>query len=413
LLTLEVLLPALTGVLSGYAALVLGRGVGRHFAVLGVFAYLLNALRLCLLGGAWLLLLMMLPLLPVPQRGALLSALLTLAALLLERFQRLCGPTPRAAWAAQSVIAIAPFAALGSLGLAERALPREALRSHAGEVVYALDGPRGHHVVSRLQGGLVLFSGEMLALTSADAPRFAESLAHPALAVARRRRAVLVLDDGTGSVEREVLRWRDVERLTLVPHDPSLLRLAKHSLWFQRLGADALADSRVQEVPTEAAPFVLNSRESFDVVLVNMGDPSSFLEGKYYTVGFLEALRLRLAPGGVLGMQVTSPLRTPETYASVLSTLTHAGFNIIPYVAPLPTLGEWGFVVAFSGEAPARTALAAASAALPHGTRFITPAVLAALFAAPASATGDARDSHLYDQPCVETYQREERALSD
>jgi len=161
--------------------------------------------------------------------------------------------------------------------------------------------------------------------------------------------------------------------------------------------------------------FVARDARRHDVVLADLGDPSSYLDGKHFKRFFFEQLAQRLAPRGVLGLPLTSPLRTPATYAGIVRTLRAAGFEVVLYLAPLPTLGEWGFALAsrvatFRTDAPS----ALRTRQFPPGTSFVTGATLAGLFALPADAElRDGALSHLYDQPLVELYQQEEQALGE
>jgi spermidine synthase len=275
-------------------------------------------------------------------------------------------------------------------------------------------------VVSKVQGGLVLFSNQVVATTSVDAQRFAEALVHPALAIASARSSVLVLDDAAGAVERELLRWPEVAHVTLVPTDPALWRLARASSAFRALGAFPALDSTRLRVDTrEPAVFVLRGTERYSVILANLSDPIGYLEGKYYTVRFFEALRERLGPGGIFALQITSPERTPRTHASILATLRRAGFTTLAYRAPLPTLGEWGFALAVAatpgtGSERSLSERVRAVRRIPPGTSLVTPLTLWALFERPgALPQPEGPPNFSYHQALLDLYQDEERGFSE
>jgi spermidine synthase len=432
----ELLFPLLCAFVLGLAASLALRAFGSGFATLGLLEYFLNPVRAALLGASWLLVLYALPILGLLRQGALFGALLAGFAVLTPRVATLFALEARLPRPARNLLVFPPFLALSSLLGAGFWVPLEAVQSHAGEVLSALDGPRGTHVVSKLQGGLVLFSNQVVASTSTDATRFAEALVHPALAAANERDRVLVLDDAAGAVTREVLRWPGVRRVTLLPSDPALLDLARSSNAFRALGADALDSPRVELRTEEPAVFVLGLGPRFPLILANLADPSSYLASKYYTVRFFEAVRKRLAPGGLFALQVTSPERTPGTHASIMATLRKAGLAALAYRAPLPTLGEWGFALATDASACAgepgpahdgapRSPEANCRAAeqrlaervrgvrgIPAGTSLVTPATLGSLFAArDAARNASAHPNFLYEQALLETYQAEEHAL--
>ncbi|HET9929236.1 MAG TPA: hypothetical protein VFQ35_01050 [Polyangiaceae bacterium] len=408
----EVAVPLYGGLLFGATGLALARDVGRELAALEAVPYLMNPLRLAALSAGWLGVLLTFPALGILRRGALVAALLTGAALLLPFVERLFGKTRRKE--PRSLQALATFATVASLGVAHHSVPLSVVQSHPGDVVYALETGRGEHVIARSQGGLLLFSNDVLALTTNDSTRFAEALVHPALSLAARRARVLAIDDGTGPVAREALRWKDLESLTLVPHDPALAQLAREGDWFSALTSEALNDRRVTWVDREAAPFVLESKELFDVVLLNASDPSDYRSGKYFSRYWLEAVRMHLGADGVLAVQTTSPLRTPRAFASILETLNRAGFSVVSYRAALPTLGEWSFALAFTTSEPIASRLAHVHS-IPTGTEYVSDRMLPTLLASsPEPPPHDtAPVNHLWDQPVVELYRREDRSLTE
>ncbi|MGC4092447.1 MAG: hypothetical protein QM756_32135 [Polyangiaceae bacterium] len=409
-----VVLPVLGGLCCGATLSALLAEFGRGLLSLEVLSYLANPFRLALVSALWLLTLLAFPSLGIWRRGALLSALLAAASVLLPFVARLLALPEQRSPSGRLASSVAPFAALASLLSAGLAVPIEAVRRRAGEVVYVLDGPRGTHVVSRSQGGMLLFSNDVLAITSNDAARFAEALVHPAFALAARRAQVLLLDDGNGSLPREALRYTDVAELWLVPHDPALSRLAQRSAWFSELGASSLRDARVRLVEREAAPFVLGSERRFDVIVLNASDPSSYLSGKYFSRLWLSNLRQHLSPGGVIALQATSPLRTPRVYRSILETLRSAGFSVLPLRAALPTLGEWGVALAFADDVPLAQRLQRAHP-IAQGTGYVDDRSLPLLLAPRSEPTTEEPPllNTAFEQPLVELYRHEDRAYSD
>jgi spermidine synthase len=409
---LEHAVPLAAGALFGVCAAALWGDTGPELAQLDALGYLINPFRLALSVAACVAILLLFPPLGILRRAALLAALLSAASVLLLWVERLFGKLRGTSLWQATLIALAPFAALASLLGAHVSVPLAAMQHHPGDVTYVLRTSRAEHVLSRSQGGMLLFSDDVLALTSNDGGRFAEALVHPALSLASRRARVLALDDGCGPVVRELLRWPDVREVRLVPHDPALARFARQNPWLEELGSNKSSDPRVRLVEREAMPFVLASHQSFDVVLLNMGDPSSYRSGKYFTRFWFEALRARLAPGGVLGVQTTSPFRTPGAHASIVETLRSAGYQVESYDAALPTLGEWGFALAFVDERALADRLAAA-VPIPDGTRYVSSRTLETLFRTERERTSERVVNHLWEQPVVELYREEDRKLSE
>lgn len=403
-----VLSSALVGACSG----VFYRSLWRPLSELGLLTYLLNPLRVLLLVVAWTLVTFALPWLGVLRGAALLGTLLAALAVSLPRLHAFLAGEWRALPWQSLVLAPSALGAVAALLGAERVVPLNDIRNHAGDVLFVLDSARGRHVLTRLQSGAALFSNDLLTTTSADARRFAEALTHPALALSSRPTSVLVFSNGIGAIEREVLRWPGVH-VTSVFVDAGLTELARKASWMRSLGAGALDSSRITRVQAEPFEFLASDRGRYDVVLADFGDPLSYLEGKHYTRHFFRRLQEKF-PHGILALQVSSPLRTPATHESILATLRAAELDVHTYRAPLPTLGEWGFALA---EPAAKSRLAwgerlRTARSLPAGMALLTDATLPGLFAANEELRPrHVAVSYLFDQPLVELYLQEEQAL--
>lgn len=399
-----------SGLGAGLGGALVLRTYGAALAELGAVSALLSPLRLMLVLIAFAAPLVAFPLLGLLRSGALAGALLVGLALLRPWVDSALDRPSEATWTLIPLW-VAASLTLGGAALAESWVPLSDVLRHNGDVLYVLDGPRGRHVVTRAQGGVLLFSNDMLASTSTDQTRFAESLVHPALATAPLARRVLVLSAGTGAIEREVLRYPEVLRVTSVAPDERLSELSRTSAVLRELAGPPLRDPRLARIEAEAAPLVTHSKERYDVVIGDFGDPISYSAGKHFTRLFFTRVRELLEPEGVFALSLTSPLRTPQTHATLLATLRASGFEVAHYRAPLPTLGEWGLALAVVGRPlpsfvePVR---------VPPGTTFVTARTLPGLFAHPPTPAGSNPAplvNYLHDQPAVGLYHQEETAL--
>jgi spermidine synthase len=243
-------------------------------------------------------------------------------------------------------------------------------------VIYARSTPYQRLVLTRAGDDLRLHLNGNLQFSSRDEYRYHEALVHPGLARLAGARRVLVLGGGDGLAVREVLRYPQVEAVTLVDLDPEMTRLFGTQPLLTNLNRGALTDSRVRVENSDAFTWLAGNTNQFDFVVADFPDPSNFSLGKLYSVTLYERLRHALAPGGVVVVQSTSPYVARRAFWCVDSTLRAAGFVTEPYHLYVPSFGEWGFVLA-SPE------LLASPARLPDGLRFVTMATLRTLFEFP------------------------------
>jgi spermidine synthase len=340
------------------------------------------------------------PLLLVPRLGLIRTSLLVglaNAAVGLWStwiFRReLAAPVYLRAFAVVAVIALG-----GGAVLAEHITAWSEDRLYADEIILARTSPYQRIVVTRAGEDVRLFLNGHLQFSSRDEYRYHEALVHPALAAHPAPRRVLVLGGGDGLAVREILRYPGVERVTLVDLDPEMIRLFSDNPLLTAVNAGALRDPRVRVLNADAFVWLADSREAFDVVVVDFPDPHNFSLGKLYSRTFYRVLRAHLAPGGRTVVQATSPMFARRSFWCIVETMRSAGLTARPYHAYVPSFGEWGFVLA--GGEPWTP-----PPAYPAGLRFLTVESTPALFDFPPDmATVPVEVNRLDNQILVHYY---------
>ncbi len=238
--------------------------------------------------------------------------------------------------------------------------------------------PFQHIVLTRSPSGdTALYINGHLQFHSFDEHIYHEHLVHPALSIAPRRRNVLILGGGDGLALREVLRYPDVETVTLVDIDPAMTELAAQHPALRAMNANSLASERVRIIPTaavvagepislqlpnhrtrrasaepgptirvmniDAVRFLEQVPGLFDVILIDFPDPNAPELSKLYSLQFYELLRAKLATDGVFAQQSTSPVHASEAFLCIGRTLRAAGLTAVPYHDSIPSFGEWGW----------------------------------------------------------------------
>lgn len=295
--------------------------------------------------------------------------------------------------------------ALLGAGLAGAGHLTEAAESwiYADDVVHAESSPYQRIVITRWRDDIRLYLNQNLQFASRDEYRYHEALVHPGLAAAPRPKRVLVLGGGDGLAVREILKYPQVEAVTLVDLDPAMTRLFATAPLLTGLNGNALNDPRVRVINADAARWLEESEASFDFVVVDFPDPSSYAIGKLYSTGFYRLLQKRLTPHARVVVQATSPYYARTSFWTVVATLEAVGWEVAPYHAHVPSFGEWGFILA--GPRPWQP-----PAAIDVPTRFLTAEVLPDLFRFPADmARVEAPPNRMNDPVLVRTFEREWR----
>lgn len=193
---------------------------------------------------------------------------------------------------------------------------------------------------------LRLFLNGHLQFSSLDERRYHEALVHPVFAVSPRHARVLIGGGGDGLALREVLRYPDVERVTLVDLDARMTRLFSEHPRLTALNEQAFRDPRVSVINDDAMSYLRSAPLRFDVAILDFPDPNSYALGKLYSLEFYRLLRTRLAQDGVAVVQATSPFFARAAFWCIEATLRATGLNTLPYRVFVPAFGDWGFVLA-------------------------------------------------------------------
>jgi spermidine synthase len=348
------------------------------------------------------------PLLLVPRLGLVRSALLfgvinVLVGLWSTWLFR--DVLPRRRWLQGAGVAALLLLSVGLWkGQAITTLAEEGM--YADPVILAKDTRYQRIILTSWKDDLRLYLNGHLQFASRDEYRYHEALVHPGLSAARARGRVLVLGGGDGLAAREILRYPDVQQVTLVDLDEGMTALFKTHPRLTSLNARSLVDKRLTVINADAFTWLDTHSAQFDFVIIDFPDPSNYHVGKLYTSAFYRLVKQHLAPGAFIAVQSTSPMFARQSYWSIVTTLEGAGLRTWPYHVYVPSFGEWGFVIAgLDGYAPPTT--------LPAGLRYLTVAGVPALFDFPADMQRVAAEpNRLNDQVLVRYYEHEYDAIN-
>jgi len=206
-------------------------------------------------------------------------------------------------------------------------------------------------VVTQWKNDYWLFLNGSTQFSTYDEERYHEPLVHPAISILKERKDILILGGGDGLAVRELLKYPDVERITVVDLDPAITRLAQSHDIFLEINEGSLNSDRVHIINQDAYQYIQHSKELYDAIIVDLPDPKSISLSLLYSLGFYKMANRHLKPFGVLVTQSTSPLYSPEAFLCIKKSMEAGGFSVVPYQNSIPTLGEWGWNLGVKKEA--------------------------------------------------------------
>jgi len=217
---------------------------------------------------------------------------------------------------------------------------------------------------------------------------------------------VLVLGGGDGLAVREILKYPQVESVTLVDLDPEMTRLFSTNAMLTGLNQKSFLSPKVHVINGDAFPWVDSNTDSFDFIVIDFPDPTNYSLGKLYTTTFYKAVARHLSEQGLMVVQSTSPMFARDSYWCIAETIKQSGMLTYPYHVYVPSFGEWGFVLAGHHEYKPPTTF-------PAGLRFVDVKGLSAMFQFPPDmAPLSMAPNRLNDQVLVHLYDQDWKDIS-
>lgn len=298
------------------------------------------------------------------------------------------------------------LALTGGLFTSEQVIAAADDNLYSDEIILSRQTRYQRIVLTRWRDDVRLYLSSHLQFSSRDEYRYHEGLVHPVMASLPAARRVLVLGGGDGLAAREILKYPNVEQITLVDLDPEITHLFSTHSYLKELNGGSLTDKRMRVINADAFVWLEQNDDMFDAVIIDFPDPTNFSLGKLYTTAFYRLLGHHLSESGQFVVQSTSPLFARQSYWCIVETLKAAKFTTQPYHVYVPSFGEWGFIIAGRRpwEQPTR---------LPDGLRFLTLTILPTLFDFPLDMQAmPAEPNRLNDQSLVRYYEEDWKKLT-
>jgi spermidine synthase len=185
---------------------------------------------------------------------------------------------------------------------------------------------------------LVLYGSIMV--TEKDEFVYHEMLSHVPLFAHPNPKRVLIIGGGDGGTLREVMRHKGV-KATMVEIDEMVVQTSQKYL--PSIGT-AFKNPRAQVLFEDGERYLANTKEKFDVILVDASDPVGPAE-VLFQKPFHKNVARCLNPGGIFVTQSESPFFHQKTVNGIQRNLREIFPIVRLYTANIPTYpsGFWSF----------------------------------------------------------------------
>ena len=171
-----------------------------------------------------------------------------------------------------------------------------ALQYPRQHIVARANSPYGKLLVTE-SGGQFDFIENGVPLISTRDDQHVEEAVHYAMAQRPDARKALLVGGGISGTARELLKY-NVRRVDYVELDPLILKFGRAYL------PESLADKRIKVINADGRLFVRQTGEKYDVVIVDMPEPSTAQINRFFTVEFLAEVKRALSSNGVVSFSL-------------------------------------------------------------------------------------------------------------
>jgi spermidine synthase len=202
---------------------------------------------------------------------------------------------------ARFLFALTTLASLSFLFFAGNAVDRATLRWQFPGLLDSRDSPYGRLTMTERGGQLAVFENGALSFeTQGTEP---EEIAHLALLAHENPRRILLLGGGVSGTVREILKHRP-EKIDYIELDPFLIELAQAHLPNEI--RNSLQAPPVNLIISDGRKFLRSTTNRYDVIIVDMPEPTSGGTNRYYTREFFAACARVLIEDGLIAFRLPS-----------------------------------------------------------------------------------------------------------
>ncbi len=236
----------------------------------------------------------------------------------------------RRAWLQLEAAAIVTAGLIVHVALIDADLVTTVLQHRGEALVFRANSPYGRLVVADRDGLLTFYENGVPVAATENIAQVEEAVLY-ALSQRPGARQVLLIGGGVAGDAREILGAGGVSEVTYVELDPAIIAAGRQLL------PENLDDARIRIATTDGRRFVRRTPARFDVVIVDLPDPSTSQLNRFYTAEFFGEVRRVLAPGGVFafGLGRYENYVSPEL-ARLLASARGTLAAVFPHVLLIP-----------------------------------------------------------------------------
>ncbi len=194
------------------------------------------------------------------------------------------------------------------------------------ELIEQKDTPYSSIAITKTSGQFNFYQNGTPLFSTNDVISNEESV-HYAMLQHHNPKNVLLISGGVSGTIDEILKY-NIASVDYVEPDPGLIQLGNKYV------KNIRKNSKVNIINQDARLFLKDYDKKYDVVLINLPDPSSTYLNRYYTIEFIEELKQRLSASSIVSMNLSASANylnkeSRQLHTALFTTLKLVFENVI------------------------------------------------------------------------------------
>jgi spermidine synthase len=203
------------------------------------------------------------------------------------------------------------------------------------ELIFLKDTPYGNIAITKTGDQKNFYENNILLFNTYNTIANEEAV-HYAMLQHRNPKNVLLISGGISGITDEILKY-NVNKIDYVELNPWIFKIGRQF-------TESLKDRRINPIEQDARLFLKNTSGKYDIVLINLPEPSTAQINRYYTIEFFRLLKQRLNRGAVVSLSLPSTINyISEEEARVNSSIYNTIKRVFKEVLIIP--GERNFFI--------------------------------------------------------------------
>ena len=203
------------------------------------------------------------------------------------------------------------------------------------QLIFLKDTPYGNLAITKTGDQKNFYENNILLFNTYNTIANEEAV-HYAMIQHRNPKSVLLISGGISGITEEILKY-NVNKIDYIELNPWIFKIGRQF-------TESLKDRRIHPIEQDARLFLKNSSDKYDIVLINLPEPSTAQINRYYTIEFFLQLKKRLDREAIVSLSLPSTINyISEEEARVNSVIYNTIKKIFKEVLIIP--GERNFYV--------------------------------------------------------------------